>query len=79
MVKRYGKSLKKIDGKPSKPPKRGQNIIIHGVENLTIYASIDHNAKADPVPEDDPAENEDEDDIWGTLPSRRGSLNDDDD
>ena len=62
-----------------KPPKRGQNIIIHGVENLTIYASIDHNAKADPVPEDDPAENEDEDDIWGTLPSRRGSLNDDDD
>ena len=63
-----------------KPPKKGTMPVIHGIENRVIYASIDYNAKADPLPEDPPpAADGDDDDIWGTLPSRRGSLNGDDD
>ena len=61
-----------------KPPKKGGAVVIHGIENRTIYASIDYNAKAEPLPEDPPAADDDEDDIWGTLPSRRGSLNETD-
>ena len=61
-----------------RPPKNGQGIVIHGADSRTIYASIDYNAKAEPLPENPPAGYDDEDDVWGTLPSRRGSLNDTD-
>ena len=60
-----------------KPPKKGHGVVIHGIENQTIYASIDYNAKADPLPADPVANDDDEEDVMGTLPSRRDSLNDD--
>ena len=49
-----------------KPPKKGKAPIIHGKENMTIYATIDYAARA-PTP---PPEYEEEEDVMGVLPDR---------